>query len=635
VRKKAFEFFGAFFALRGMHLPPGLVSLWEESCWLAQSLVGNTELELQNYVVSALGGCLTSLRNPAITRAAVQQLHALWRDASATLSLRVEIAWVLTQIYEKSSQSPGLLAVMVQLLLAVWKYLPRCVDERDVAHCQEALCSLLRMTAPDLPESAATSVVAFGVQCASKKLTVEDRASLGSRGMYEKIGATQFILKSDIDQVVFGLKVVSSFGRGLYNRGAFGAVSAQLLATAIPVVEDWMMSPFQIKPILIGAWYVLHAVIHVLADDRDDVVKLYGLACEVFRRFIGAGGLEFDDVLLHNFEALLVRLPEWFDGESFLCIFEKFPDAFRTLLELKAAREESNATLGLRADNGIESILERITLWGDVVSAFIRVRPAVAVPVMQSGLEAECQRLCQVPTPVDCPFNILAAFYQVVDADTQTIIAFLECLLGCGFSNIHDCSHAFVYARALLEKYELPAEWSCEAVAKFGAWATDPDNDVPSDVLELGAAALAVLVLRNRDQLGELLPDAVAACVKCLSTPGTDAGVMAPIFELVAVFLEEGAEAMFGEDEMAAWVAYVALALGVDRMDQARAEAAERLATVLRNAPADVAERFIAEGEGCVNPEVWELFCRNVLGPAEDEEMTPIMQLLWEGPLSA
>jgi hypothetical protein len=238
-------------------------------------------------------------------------------------------------------------------------------------------------------------------------------------------------------------------------------------------------------------------------------------------------------------------------------------------------------------------------------------------------------------TPVDCPFHILAAFYEVVEADSQTILAFLERLLSYGFSNLHDCSHAFVYARALFEKSVLPAEWLGQAVAAFRAWATDPENDVPSDVLELGAAALAVLVLRNRDELGELLPDAIAACLNCLSTPGTDADVMAPIFELVAVFLEAGAEVMFREDEMGAWVAYVALALGVDRMDQARAEAAERLATVLRNAPVDVAESFVTEGEECVNRDAWELFCRNVLGPAEGEEMTPIMQLLWQMPLSA
>jgi hypothetical protein len=90
---------------------------------------------------------------------------------------------------------------------------------------------------------------------------------------------------------------------------------------------------------------------------------------------------------------------------------------------------------------------------------------------------------------------------------------------------------------------------------------------------------------------------------------------------------------MFREDEMAAWVAYVTLALGVDRMDRARAEAAERLATVLRNAPAKVAENFISKGEEYVNRDAWELFCRNVLGPAEGEDMTPIMELLWQVPL--
>jgi hypothetical protein len=187
----------------------------------------------------------------------------------------------------------------------------------------------------------------------------------------------------------------------------------------------------------------------------------------------------------------------------------------------------------------------------------------------------------------------------------------------------------------VFERYALPAEWLGQAIAAFGTWATDPDSDVPSDVLELGAAALAVLVLRNRDELGELLPDAIAACAKCLSTPGTDADVMAPIFELVAVFLEEGAEVMFREDEMTAWVAYVTLALGVNRMDQTRAEAVENLATVLRNAPTEVAENFIAEGEECVNPDTWELFCRNVLGPTEGEEKTPMMMLLWQVPLSA
>jgi transposase-like protein len=54
---------------------------------------------------------------------------------------------------------------------------------------------------------------------------------------------------------------------------------------------------------------------------------------------------------------------------------------------------------------------------------------------------------------------------------------------------------------------------------------------------------------------------------------------MAPIFELVAAFLEVGEEIMFREDEMGAWVASVALALGVNR-----------------NVLAKVAESVVTEG---------------------------------------
>jgi hypothetical protein len=78
---------------------------------------------------------------------------------------------------------------------------------------------------PNLPQDLRERMFPVVFELATKELTVHPltkfHVSLGSKGMYEKVpsgtpGVTQYVLKSDISDIAFGLRLLTSLTIALH-----------------------------------------------------------------------------------------------------------------------------------------------------------------------------------------------------------------------------------------------------------------------------------------------------------------------------------------------------------------------------------------------------------------------------------
>jgi hypothetical protein len=109
--------------------------------------------------------------------------------------------------------------VTPQMLSDAWQLLSNCPNYTHVWHCQDAIDAEIGLLRPSLPQDLRERMFPLVFELAAKELTVHALTkfdvSLGSKGMYEKVpsgmpGVTQYVLKSDISDVAFVLRLLTS-----------------------------------------------------------------------------------------------------------------------------------------------------------------------------------------------------------------------------------------------------------------------------------------------------------------------------------------------------------------------------------------------------------------------------------------
>jgi hypothetical protein len=194
--------------------------------------------------------------------------------------------------------------VTPQMLSDAWQLLPNCPNYILASHCQDAIDALIGLLGPNLPQDLRERMFPLVFELATKEPTVHPltkfEVSLGSKGMYEKApsgtpGVTQYVLKSDISDVAFGLRLLTSLTIAL--RAEF----LEVVERAIPVVTQLLTSHLRVEDVVIPAMNFLLSFLRQLEPQDPG-----------FFDVIWDTSAALLDSVQHSFEfALLYRLTEF------------------------------------------------------------------------------------------------------------------------------------------------------------------------------------------------------------------------------------------------------------------------------------------------------------------------------------
>jgi hypothetical protein len=177
--------------------------------------------------------------------------------------LRINSIWAMRlalkaiQTHRGEGDENLLLSVTPQMLSDAWQLLPNCPNYALASHCQDAIDAQIGLLGPNLPQDLREKMFPLVLELATKELTVHPltkfNVSLGSKEMYEKVpsgtpGVTQYILKSDISDVAFGLRLLTSLTIAL---GAEFLEFLEVAERAIPGVTQLFTSHLRVEDVVI------------------------------------------------------------------------------------------------------------------------------------------------------------------------------------------------------------------------------------------------------------------------------------------------------------------------------------------------------------------------------------------------
>jgi hypothetical protein len=247
---------------------------------------------------------------PDSLEAAIQGLLEFYTQSDGIPVLRINSIWATSLALKAIQTRRGgcaddlLPPVAPQMLSDAWQLLPNCPNYALATHCQDAIHALIGLLGTNLPQDLREKMFPLVFELATKELTVQALTkfdvSLGSKGMYEKVpsgtpGISQYVLKSDISDVAFGLNLLTSLTTAL--RAEFLEVAER----AIPIVSQLLTSHLRVKDIVMP---VMNFLLSFLAQVNHEDPNIFDLIWDTSATLL--------DSVQQDFEAsLLWRLPDF------------------------------------------------------------------------------------------------------------------------------------------------------------------------------------------------------------------------------------------------------------------------------------------------------------------------------------
>jgi hypothetical protein len=495
-----FAYFSDFFSMRGL---PSLQESRALGYELASNFLPAANAGTLPYIVHVLGACACAT-GPDKLNETVDLLRDLSGRADLAVRARIEIvlaiAMILMELSHDGQQAPldDLVAFALGFLPDIWYLRDHCVDDASRDVCEDTILRLIDGAGPAIESQFYEEMVRLACDLATKEINIERITKfdepLAARGMYTRVpgsdpGVIQFVRKTDMEEISFGLKVLTATANAV--RDAF----LPFVEHVFGIAHSWMVHSLSLDNIQREAWHLADCLIMIVhkVPTLENRFDYYLSAIDAF--------LSADNIVISRFQAerlasfaRILRMAiraGWSDEERLVRIIGKYTPSFDARIS-RETDQRVNTELWTDEKEELpftESACEDLRpQWRQIMTLLLESFHDLVFPIFEAGIFPRFEEYSRSDESLPFAMDLLYLYFKVPNNDQAKVIEAIEWLMNIACQALHGLSSdAFFYCRKLFRVYQFPASVVMKFLQMFSDFIDADKLDEVLDATALGA----------------------------------------------------------------------------------------------------------------------------------------------------